>query len=90
MKTKLTLAALIFSLTTLMSCKKDALVEQESESFEEVLRKGGSFEPVVNKKQMLLTQTTSLPMDSGNWVCNTYEYDILQGEPDFPLYDPKG
>lgn len=89
MKTTLPLTSVLLTAVLVFSCKKDPLPEPHPEqSFEGVLKSGGDFAPVVNKKALVNSQTTSLPMDSGDWVCTTNTYDILQGDPDFPLYDP--
>jgi len=69
------------------SCKKDISPDGEV-SFEEVLKSGGEFEPFSNQKILVNVSTTSIPVDSGNWNCTNNTWSVVQGNLDFPLYDP--
>ena len=56
------------SVTTLNSCKKDTPPE-ELVSYDAVLKSGGEFAPFNNEKNLIDVNTTSVPVDSGNWNC---------------------
>ncbi len=72
---------------SLNSCKKD-VSPQEQVSFEAVLASGGEFAPFSNKKILTNVSTSSVPVDSGNWNCTNSTWHVMQGNSDFPLYDP--
>lgn len=69
------------------SCKKDAS-PAENLSYEEVLKSGGEFESFPNYKILTNSSTSSVQVDSGNWVCSSNTWNYQQGNDDFPLYDP--
>jgi thiol-activated cytolysin len=69
------------------SCKKD-VSPAENISYEEVLKSGGEFESFQNYKILSNSSTSSIPVDSGNWNCTNNTYTVLQGNDDFPIYDP--
>lgn len=75
------------SVTTLNSCKKDTPPE-ELVSYDAVLKSGGEFAPFNNEKNLIDVNTTSVPVDSGNWNCTNTTWSVVQGNLDFPLYDP--
>lgn len=75
------------SMFTMNSCKKD-VNPGEDLSYEEVLKSGGEFENYGNHKILTNTNTSSVPVDSGSWNCTNTTWNVLQGNPDFPLYDP--
>ena len=75
------------AVTTLNSCKKD-ISGEELASFDEVLKSGGEFTPFDNQKLLINVNTTSVPVDSGNWNCTNSTWSVTQGNLDFPLYDP--
>lgn len=72
---------------TLNSCKKD-ISPGEDVSFEAVLAEGGEFSAFNNHKILSNVNTTSVPVDSGTWNCTNTTWSVLQGNQDFPLYDP--
>ena len=72
---------------TLNSCKKDTPAN-EGVSFEAVLASGGEFAPFSNEKNLIEVTTSSVPVDSGNWNCTNSTWNVMQGNQDFPLYDP--
>lgn len=82
----LLLTACAFALS-FASCKKDAAPTPKA-SFEEVLKNGGDFETFGNHKNLINSSTSSVPVDSGSWMCTSNTWDVLQGNQDFPLYDP--
>lgn len=89
MTNKLRLLGTIALAGTLMttSCKKDASPAEDL-SYEEVLKSGGEFESFSNYKILTNNSTSSIPVDSGNFVCNNATWHVLQGFDDFPLYNP--
>lgn len=96
------LVAIGLMLLTSSGCKKETIPMPCKFSYECMLKRGGTFEDFENKKE-IINQTVStysnngqkikgkeampLNLDSGNWVCTTTTYHILQGEPDFPVYN---
>lgn len=80
-------ALAVAGILVMSSCKKDAS-PAEDVSFEEVLKSGGEFETFENYKILTNTSTSSIPVDSGNWNCTSSTWSVLQGNPDFPIYDP--
>lgn len=88
MKKTLYIITLFFiTLTALNSCKKDGLVD-ENVSYEDVLKSGGEFADFTNHKNLINVTTSSVPVDSGNWNCTNSTWNVLQGNSDYPLYDP--
>lgn len=89
MTNKLRLLGTIALAGTLMttSCKKDASPAEDL-TYEEVLKSGGEFESFSNYKILTNNSTSSIPVDSGNWVCNNSTWHVLQGYEDYPLYNP--
>ena len=81
------LSFLLIMIFTLNSCKKDVSPSEEV-SYEEVLKSGGEFADFSNQKILLNVNTTSLPVDSGSWNCTNSTWNVLQGNTDYPLYDP--
>lgn len=75
------------AMVTLGSCKKDAPPEEQV-SFEEVLKSGGEFATYGNEKNLIEVTTSSIPVDSGIWNCTNSTWSVVQGNQDFPLYDP--
>ena len=75
---------LLFSLN---SCKKDLSPGQDV-SYDEVIKSGGEFDDFSNHRILTNITTTSVPIDSGNWNCTNSTWDVIQGNIDFPLYDP--
>lgn len=75
------------TMVTLNSCKKD-VSPGEDVSYEEVLKSGGEFSTFQNYKILTNVSSTSVPVDSGSWNCTNSTYSVLQGNQDFPLYDP--
>lgn len=75
------------AVTTLNSCKKD-LSPEETVSYDEVLKSGGEFTPFNNLKILTNITTSSVPVDSGSWNCTNSTWSVVQGNLDFPLYDP--
>lgn len=71
----------------LNSCKKDISPDQQV-SYDEVLASGGEFATFENYKILTNTSASSVPVDSGNWNCTHATWSVLQGNLDFPLYDP--
>lgn len=86
MKKQLLVIIAIFTLTLFNSCKKDTVVEDIS--YDDVLATGGEFTPFINQKILTNVSTTSVPIDSGNWNCTNSTWSVVQGNLDFPLYDP--
>ena len=74
-------------LFTFSSCKKDIL-PGETVSYDEVLKTGGEFDAFSNQKILTNVSTTSVPVDSGSWNCTNSTWSVIQGNLDFPLYDP--
>jgi len=74
-------------LISFVSCKKDNSLNDEV-SYEQVLKSGGEFEPFSNYKILTNNSISSVPVDSGSWVCNNATWHVLQGYDDFPLYNP--
>ncbi|MES2138523.1 MAG: thiol-activated cytolysin family protein [Bacteroidota bacterium] len=72
---------------TLNSCKKDTS-PQDGVSFETVLASGGEFASFSNQKILSNVSTSSVPVDSGTWNCTNSTWSVMQGNQDFPLYDP--
>ncbi len=82
------IGALALAGTMMMtSCKKD-VSPAEDLTFEEVLKSGGEFETFQNHRILSNTSTSSIPVDSGNYVCTSNTWDVLQGYENFPIYDP--
>jgi thiol-activated cytolysin len=79
--------ALLMVIVTMDSCKKDAAPTTKI-SYEDVLKSGGEFSNFNNYKNLINTSTSSVPVDSGVWTCTSNTWDVLQGNQDFPLYDP--
>jgi len=75
------------TIVTLNSCKKDVPPE-DGVSFESVLKSGGEFSSFGNQKNLINVTTSSVPVDSGTWNCTNSTWNVLQGNQDFPLYDP--
>ena len=75
------------AMVMLNSCKKD-ISPNDASSFEAVLRSGGDFAPFNNSKSLINQTTTSVAVDSGNWNCTNSTFAVVQGNQDFPLYDP--
>ena len=87
-KTKFILILLtVLSAIFMVSCKKDT-PPSEQVSFEEVLKSGGEFTTYSNYKILTNITTSSVPVDSGNWNCTNSTWNVLQGNQEFPLYDP--
>lgn len=84
---KKTIIGFVTILTLLGSCKKD-ISPYQGISYEEVLKSGGDFPEFQNQKVLVNASTTSVSVDSGNWNCTNITWNILQGDMDFPLYDP--
>jgi len=78
---------MFITLITLNSCKKD-VSPSENVSYEEVLKSGGEFAPFSDYKNLIDVNTTSVPVDSGNWNCTNSTWSVLQGNMYYPLYDP--
>lgn len=78
------LASLII---TFDSCKKDDMLKEEV-SYEQVLKSGGEFAEFNNYKVLTNVSTSSVPVDSGSWNCTNSTWNVLQGNTDYPLYDP--
>lgn len=81
------LFVVVSTMLSLNSCKKDISPDDEV-SFDAVLKSGGEFEPFSNQKILTNITTTSVPVDSGNWNCTNSTWSVIQGNLDFPLYDP--
>ena len=77
----------IAGIVMLSSCKKDISPDHEV-SYEEVLASGGEFEEFQNHKILTNSSTSSVVVDSGNWVCTNNTWSVLQGNLSYPLYDP--
>ncbi len=81
--------AIVGAVTTLNSCKKDLPSEEtQMVSYEEVLKSGGEFQPFANQRNLINVTTSSVPVDSGSWNCTNSTWNVVQGNLDFPLYDP--
>lgn len=78
---------LTVGVSIMSSCKKDISPGQDV-SFEEVLSSGGEFDSFSNHKILTNISTSSVPVDSGNWNCTNSTWNVLQGNQEFPLYDP--
>ena len=74
------LSSLVFSLG---SCNK----EDDSESFQTVLEKGGVFDDPMNSSTKSVTVDTVVNGDS-LWACTTETYSVVQGMQEFPLFNP--
>ncbi len=74
-------------LISFASCKKDNSLNDEI-SYEQVLKSGGEFSEFQNHKILINTTSTSVAVDSGNWNCTNSTYNVLQGNTEYPLYDP--
>jgi thiol-activated cytolysin len=74
------LSTLIISLG---SCNKD----DDSESFQTVLEKGGVFDDPMNSSTKSVTVDTVVNGDS-LWACTTETYSVVQGMQEFPLFNP--
>lgn len=72
---------------TLNSCKKDASPATQV-SYAEVIQSGGDFESFQNHRMLTNINSSSIPVDSGSWNCTDSTWNVLQGNNDFPLYDP--
>lgn len=75
------------TMITLNACKKDISPDAEV-SYDEVIKSGGEFTPFSNYKILSNIGTSSVPVDSGNWNCTNSTWNVVQGNLDFPLYDP--
>ena len=75
------------AMASLNSCKKDTPPE-EGVSFEEVLKSGGEFSSFSNQRILTNVTTSSVAVDSGVWNCTNSTWNVMQGNQDFPLYDP--
>jgi thiol-activated cytolysin len=84
MMKKLFISALF--LMSLYSCKKDA--SPDIASFDAVIKSGGEFASFSNSKSLINQTVTSVIVDSGTWTCTNSTWNIVQGNQDFPLYDP--
>jgi thiol-activated cytolysin len=73
---------------TLNSCKKDVSPVAERVSYAEVIQSGGDFTDFQNHKILTNITNSSIPVDSGNWNCTNSTWNVLQGNTDFPIYDP--
>ncbi len=73
-------STLIFSLG---SCNK----EDNSETFQTVLDKGGVFDDPMNSTTKSVTVDTVVNGDS-LWACTTETYSVVQGMQEFPLFNP--
>ena len=74
------LSTLIFSLG---SCNK----EDNSDTFQTVLDKGGVFDDPMNSTTKSVTVDTVVNGDS-LWACTTETYSVVQGMQEFPLFNP--
>ena len=81
------ISVLISTMVVLSSCKKDNSINRDS-SFEAVIKSGGEFTPFSNSKTLINQTTTSIQIDSGTWTCTNSTWNVIQGNQDFPLYDP--
>jgi hypothetical protein len=74
------LSTLIFSLG---SCNK----EDNSDTFQTILDKGGVFDDPMNSTTKSVTVDTVVNGDS-LWACTTETYSVVQGMQEFPLFNP--
>lgn len=83
------IGALAVAGTILMtSCKKD-VSPAEDVTFEEVLKSGGEFETFESHRILTNTSTSSVPIDSViNYVCTSNTWNVLEGNENFPIFDP--
>jgi len=81
------LLVIVSTVTTLNSCKKDVSPD-EPVSYDAVLKSGGDFAPFSNQKSLINVSTSSVPVDSGSWNCTNSTWSVVQGNLDFPIYDP--
>ena len=80
-------ALAVAGMLMLNSCKKDISPDQEV-SYDEIIASGGEFQTFQDYKILSNSNTSSVTVDSGNWVCNNATWQVVQGNLDFPLYDP--
>ena len=58
-------------------------------TFEGVIEQGGSFEPVVVSEQVSIIAEDVEEVQNGEaWKCTTKTYSIVDGNDDFPLFNP--
>ncbi|HYG37619.1 MAG TPA: thiol-activated cytolysin family protein, partial [Cytophagales bacterium] len=93
MKTLTAIILLLSLFFTLFSCKEDDDKELDqnvkNESFAEVVSNGGVPEPVVEKEEIQDSTTSEeLLPDQSVWKCVTKKYSVVDGNSEFPLFNP--
>ena len=84
---KYLIGILVLVSISILSCKKD-MPPDDVVSYNDVIESGGEFTSFSNQKILTNITTSSIPVDSGNWNCTNTTWNIIQGNLDFPLYDP--
>lgn len=67
------------------SCRKEM---PEPQSLDEVVKNGGVMPGFDNRNTIINTVSSVSSTDSGEWICTTNTYDVINGTMDYPVFDP--